>query len=231
MNFETSTLVYNLDLDRTLNLEWGRGRALDRARAIESSTNLDRARARARSGARTISLEDDQFRDLDIAIDRDRKHSFNLDRIVTHAFDRNLGRDPSFDLGNDQDLAILNYSDSDCNLAFDYARNRIRERNLDLDLNLDGDSKLVRNPAIDPDHRRKRNRALARVIVFGLVAYYARLLENIPSRGRFYQSQKDTAYKQLLINYLDIYIDLVVLEERIQGNLPAVESVRLVHEW
>jgi hypothetical protein len=36
--------------------------------------------------------------------------------------------------------------------------------------------------------------------------------------------------KRLVDEYLDLYVDFVILEERVQGNLPAVEGIRIVKE-
>jgi hypothetical protein len=40
-----------------------------------------------------------------------------------------------------------------------------------------------------------------------------------PITGRFFVDER-----------LDLYVDFVILEERVQGNLPAVEGIRIVKE-
>ena len=40
----------------------------------------------------------------------------------------------------------------------------------------------------------------------------------------------EAAAQPIIDAYLGLYVDLVTLEERIAGNLPAVEGIRLVKE-
>ncbi len=217
-----------LDLDRARDLDRAHDRAHDRARAraLDLGSDLDLARARVRDLARDLAL--DRALDLDRARDRARALDRDLDRDRVLAHDRALARALDLNLDRARDLARDRVLALDLDLARDLARD------LKLALARNGDQ-------IPGHHSNQRERAdflrwclrlCALVLAIELrplvLSQPPSLIERL--RRELSQSQVRDTRRRLYHTCLDWYTDLAILEERIQGNLPAFEGIRIVKE-
>jgi hypothetical protein len=115
--------------------------------------------------------------------------------------------------------AILRDTISARTLALDLVRTRDRDRDRDLALALALASDLVRIEALAYSYLSYANTQQRSTRSW--------------SRSLFYRSRGElqNRYTKGTINdYLNIYLTLVVLEERIQGRLPACEGILIVKE-
>jgi hypothetical protein len=223
-------LTRALDLDRDLDLARARAQALspdlDLAHALGLTRAFDLVRALAddRALARAMVL----VRALAVARNRVRDLARDLDRELELDLDLALAQAIALDL----DLARL--------LDFDLARDR--------DLGLARDLVLARNPGQILDLVRDLKIELPDVA--GFLRWYIRLVALVTAaelllpllpeqpqiwEARFRAGDEDALaareeLQRMVDNYLDLYVDFVILEERVQGNLPAFEGIRIVRE-
>jgi len=177
-----------------------------------------------------------------VGSDLSRLHAFARDLALTHARERNLSLC--------SDLALVSVQSS----VFDLVRDRILASNLvvarerDIARDLDGARDFVftfnRHQVRVLAGDFARNRALALADDIALLNTHVPI--HVLNSARDYKGThllilaatyvqlsqfiKNTDSVKVRDIYLDMYIDLIILSERIQGNLPAVESIRLVRE-
>lgn len=143
---------------------------------------------------------------------RDRAFDRDLDR----AFDRDLTRD----LTRDRDRVL----DFDRVLDLD----RVRVRAFARDRNLD--------PVPGSRAQSDGSFEVTRFVVGQLHLFVVRQLQlfldiyQTKLRRRIGQGKEGQEFQATMDTYLDLYIDYVILEERIEGRLRAFEGIRLVKE-
>ena len=232
-----SVSALSRDLDRDLELALDRARELALDLALELA--LDRARALDRAFARDLALDLalDLDRDLELALDLDRDLELALDRA------RAFARDLALDLAHahaharararvlDRDRAIARNLDRD--LALARAIDRALDRNLARDL------ALTRDQSAD---RLSDQRMMWSTIIFFLTLIEERLYSTIKRErsftttlawfNRHWLKPNATALtvniEQLRDAGLDSYTFFCLIEERLKGNLPVWEGIRIV---
>jgi len=150
------------------------------------------------------------MRALDLACDLDRARPFALERVR------------ALDLVRPLDL----------DLALERVRARPLERHLALKRHLERalERHLGRVRVLD----LARNRARTNTLVSAIILTNDR--ETLSSRRRLGQrfgrarKREEHEVQRLIESLLDVYIDLVILENRIQGRLPACEGILIVKE-
>jgi energy-coupling factor transporter ATP-binding protein EcfA2 len=227
--------------DRDLDLKRALVRARARARDLERAR--ERARERALDCARDLDLDLKRALERDLARERARDLERDLDR------DRDLERALERDLDLDRDLerALM----LDRALERDLVHDRYRARALKCDRALERAPDLVdalnlalaRNgdqiPGYHSSQREKSDflRWYIRLCALTMAAELrSRFLSQLPSwMERLHLVPRDFKFqegvKRVLYDIcLDLYTDFAILEERIEGNLPAFEGIRIVRE-
>ncbi|MGB0386495.1 MAG: NACHT domain-containing protein [Ardenticatenaceae bacterium] len=178
-----------------------------RARAINRA--LSRALARTRTEA--LKCARDEARSRDFASE------FNLHEVINRARGLNLKLD---------------------NRIRAHAVNRARDlkRTLNLDRALEHDRRFV-NKAIasrETEFLRWYARFIIWLIIDGLLTMLQKDERPRTFTDVFLRREKDQQWEEdvqdLADKYIDLYIDLAILEERIESRLPAFEGIRIVKE-
>ncbi len=212
-------LDHTLDLDLVLKQQLARHNELHRAHNLTRNLNNIRARAVNRVLSRTLARtrRDALERARDETRSRDFGDEFNLHRAVERA--RGL------------DLKVDN-------------RTRIdavqRARTLDRALNLDQavtELRRVAHKAIgteDSEFLRWYARFIVWLITESLLTMLRQQERPRSFMDLFFRREKDQYWEEdvqdLADKYFDLYIDLAILEERLEGNLPAFEGIRIIKE-
>jgi energy-coupling factor transporter ATP-binding protein EcfA2 len=237
------------DLDRTLGLAFalaralylGHGRALADVLDCELVRTLDRDLAHELDLARDLDLAHELIRTLDRAreLDLDPRALALTTRVL--ALDRALDLDSARELDPDAHArALARVLDLD-----------VLARALDHDLDLNRDLNRALNLALDRNgeqasgsHPNQREQAdflrwYIRLCALAMaVDLLCRFLDQPPSwmervsrglRVRDFKILEDVK-RYLYHTCLDLYADFAILEERIEGNLPAFEGIRIVRE-
>ncbi len=168
--------------------------------ALDLNLDFDLARDRALGLARVLDLA------LNLDLARARAHAHTIDLDLARDLDR--ARAPARALDFELDQAIV--------------RARARARALDISLDLTQDRAL----ALD----------LARAYYFS--SYWViKVLALDQDDNVSWRTHRDNRYQQwrdemdaIADDYLHVFVDLCVLEERIKGKLPAFEGILLVKE-
>lgn len=161
-------------------------------------------------------------RDLDFAL------AYEIDLAHAHTFARAHVR--AYALVRDLNLALAH--EFNLTLARAIALHRARSLILAFDLDLDQALALARN--LDLTHNPARAVDLdlehARVTAFVLASLLLRPLEVLPLH-RYNTIKKSAGAIEHAANVcIDLYVALIILEERSKGNLPAFEGIRIVKE-
>lgn len=210
----------------TDSVDRSRNRDLDRALGFASGSARDRARGRDR--ARAVA------RDLD----HDLRFGFGrgFARELEHGGDRTLARALALNtdraLNLDRASALARQLVLDPVRALNLSRARARTGGLAVvrDLTRALDRALVRARNRESDRDRALDRAVCRFLLLseimlvglhdaGGVPWYVRLLALRRKKPH------DGAYIDSLLR---VYVSLVILEERIEGQLPAYEGIRIM---
>ncbi|MCA9964924.1 MAG: hypothetical protein KC423_11790 [Anaerolineales bacterium] len=182
--------------------------------------NLDLARTRAHDLPRAFDL--DRVLDLHLPLDLYPAPDLALDRDLARALD--LAHARALDLA----LALARALDRAYALDLALALARALDRALDRDLGVD-----ERDREIARYFLRLSALLLAEVFVWRRELYRAVVgQKGWLERRRLVAALAafEAAAQPIIDAYLGLYVDLVTLEERIAGNLPAVEGIRLVKE-
>ncbi len=147
-------------------------------------------------------------------------------RALDLAYTLDLAR--SFALGRVRALDLVRPLDLD--LAFERVRACPLERHLERHLERALERHLERARALDLARSRARTNTLASAIIL------TNDRETLSSRRRLghrfgrASKREETEVQRRIESLLDVYIDLVILENRIQGRLPAYEGILIVKE-
>jgi hypothetical protein len=147
-------------------------------------------------------------------------------RALDLAYTLDLAR--SFALGRVRALDLVRPLDLD--LAFERVRACPLERHLERHLERALERHLERARALDLARSRARTNTLASAIIL------TNDRETFSSRRRLghrfgrASKREETEVQRRIESLLDVYIDLVILENRIQGRLPAYEGILIVKE-
>ena len=221
--------AHSLALAHVRSLPFDLASALARTHDLAFDNNLTLDLARTLTHILVLSL--DRPRDLDRA--RDLDLDLDLDRACDLARTLDLGRARDLDL----DLYLVRHRARD--LAFD----RALDHNLYRYLYPDFDLGPYIAPILALDHALDRARALrrsrkgflylSRYLLLLFAAILTDAIENSKSVFDFWNSSKEdqlSRWLQSRDDLLDAYLDMVILEERMKGRLPAVEGIRIVRE-
>ncbi|MEA2601153.1 MAG: hypothetical protein QOF89_2145 [Acidobacteriota bacterium] len=170
-----------------------------------SKEGLNFARTRAHTRDLDHDLDLDRAQHLDRALDRARDLAFDLDRDLA------IDRARALDLELDRALDL----DRDRGRALDLERNRDRDRAFDLDLDRARDFQL---------YREIRH-------IWRIFSLYSARLPDFKYRvylSRLLKSRKKEQVVSHRAAWLPLYCDLVLLEARIEGIIPAIEGIRIV---
>ncbi len=219
--------VSALTLDHKGGLPHANARDLDLVRSLARDLDLARDHAfdRALDLARTRDLTRDRDFNFAYAFNLDLKQTLNLARSLILSFDRSLI--PSFDRAFQH--------------VFDFARTLTLTFNLasthTLDLEQAFELILERNLELDKEKAqgcRIYIRAMSLTIVDLLHRVIISKEKHRPWAENPRQESKEKELmdeiQSLIDNYLDLYLDFAILEGRIEGELPAVEGIRIVRE-
>jgi hypothetical protein len=248
----------SLDLALVLDLAFALDLARDLARNLDLPHDLTLDLTRARSYV--FNLTCNLARDLAYVCNLVRKLTFILTRArdlarssagdcardLTCALALNLFLTPDRDFALVRDLTLVRDLGLTLDFALDLAHNRVRARTEDLSRALG--LILGRKPNVFLDPARQLGvewpdvadflRWYVRLTVLLLAeALLGKLSPKKPKSwlsrlGATDQKKRIQIYWEMrrLTNYQDLYIDFVLLEERVQGNLPAIEGIRIVKE-
>ncbi|MBN1139871.1 MAG: NACHT domain-containing protein [Anaerolineae bacterium] len=164
--------------------------------------------------ARTRTLERAKEHPGSLAIDR------SLDRVLARALDLSRIR------GSDRAL----HHEIDLDITLD--RVHALDRSLDVHLR----SMRERTPVFHTQEAKRPLRQQVRLDALLLAAvlldYLATRLSpwTVSVRPRDASEEKEVKVRRIADGYLDLYLDLCILEGRIEGTLPAFEGIRLVRE-
>ena len=212
----TRDLVRSLAQDREVALALGLARALGLTRSLDLARTLahDRDLARSMALVRALALARDRVRNLAGLFDIER--SRDLARSRDHKLDLKLDLARALDL----DLDLVR------------ARTLVRARNRDYVL------RLVDN--LKTSWTEVASFLYWYIRLVALIMAAELLLPLLPDQPRSWLVQfKDGSrnlsaaraeIQRLIDSYLDLYVDFVILDARIQGNLPAFEGIRIVRE-
>jgi hypothetical protein len=202
-------------LDRTLNFDLARVLDLERAIARAHGLNLDRVHTLERAYVHAHVL--------------DRALDYVLVRVIAGAFELHLDRARALDRA----LAQFRSLNRNSNLVHDLVRDLGRER--------DTARFLVFSKIKDfySELYSVSNCSIIRMMIILIVIDLLYLQNEIVKsqsrllfflrRSRYIKIEKEKI--RILIDfYLDKYISLAILEERIEGKLPAFEGIRIVRE-
>ena len=212
--------------------------------ALENRLRADYTRAQ--------QLDLDTTRDLALIRVVELARELDIERAL--AFDNNLGLyltlslNPSLDhpLNLEGSLALALDLDRDRNrvlaLFLDEEHAPVLEMALDnalaLDLSISLERALTR---LSTDQASAREEAAflrwyARFVAWLITEALLAILRQQQKRGFLPEfltlaQERESEVQQLAAEYFQLYIDLAILEERLEGNLPAFESIRVVKEW
>jgi DNA polymerase III delta prime subunit len=192
----------------------------------------------------------DRVRNLDYFYNFVYALTLTLVRDLDHALDFSLALDRVRALALDHVRALDRALELIRTLEFDLHRARALDRARALEFDLDRARALARALEFDLAFARARARVFDRARAFDLnsindiraIALYISIsflylqeVHNLRSGwiSRKLRFQKRDSQDLLLTtgrSYLDLYIDLVILEKRINGELPAFEGIRIVKE-
>ena len=206
-----------LDLERTRlfsDFELALNVAYDLGGALAHATSYDEGLEHARKLAREIALA----RNLDFTFDYDS----NI--LLT----RDLGYS-------------LRYADD---LAHDLVYSRTLEQSQDIARDLARTVAYAHDLACELDRDSQRMRAELRTVARLMLLYVVELslaeirhlrsgsglFEFISRLFNFISKRHSPSWEQLRDECLNLYLDLLILEERIEGRMPAVEGIRIVRE-
>ncbi len=203
--------------------------ARDRARALDLALAL--ARFLARDLARALDLDLDLALALDLDLDLDLDRDLDLARARALALARAFAPAHAFDLN--RDLAL--------NRVRAFVLDRARDRGLDrfLARGLGRDFDLARNldRVQDLVHTAKPTRAELRtlsrlILLYGTVLSLAEIQRTRSGFKKLIANTREeiSFWAQLRDECLNLYLDLLILEERIEGRMPPVEGIRIVRE-
>ncbi len=170
----------------------------------------DLARARTLTSKLVLARDLDLIRsyDLDLDLARSMARELDLDLTLARSLDLDLTRNYTLSLA--RSLARSHARDVDVARvrALDHSLVRAFDRSLAHDLAL----------ALAIEHNRTNKASLNLTELHSIFRWHARI--QVLGFGQLWLPKEWT----------DIYIALVILEERIEGNLPAFEGIRIVKE-
>jgi len=193
-----------------------------------------------------FDLNLDLYRDLDLNLNlnldlyRDLNRNLNLKLDFYRDLNREiyLNRNLYLNLDFNFNLDLNLYRDLNLNLDFDLDLNLNLNRNLDLDLDLNLYFNLYRKIEIGlASNLLLIYFPLIFIIFFYqlLVIIYRKIAQNIKARNIINLSRQECElfskqYEQKRDKVYLLYINLVLMDERKKGNMPAWEGIRIVQE-
>jgi energy-coupling factor transporter ATP-binding protein EcfA2 len=239
------------DRARALDLALDRALALDRTRdlALDRDLTLDRALDRTLAQARTLDLDRDinlasaRARALDQAIALARTHDFTRNRdlalALAHAFNHTLSFDRAHALVHDLSLVSNHITDLDLDLdlILDLALNLVRALDHLNTLTSRGTT-IFPKPKKTLQEERRFLIWFTRYSAYVLARYFrfCSILTNSLDKKPWYsfynksEPSSELLFEQLVTSYLNIFVTFTLLEDRIEGRLPAWEGILLVKE-
>lgn len=223
---------------------------LGRARALEP--DLSRAHARVQELARAFDLDPARAPDLDTLFDLDLTRA--LERADTLPLDLERPLDLATDLHRalDLDVDVLRRTQQTLNrdgaLELDRSLTRALKRAMDMERARARALALALARALSLALARKRGgedlksgydslRWMLRVITWLVADVLLVTLEARQANRSFLdrlankERKADEEIQRLADSYLDLYHDFALLEERLEGKLPAIEGIRIVRQW
>ncbi len=201
---------------------------------------------------RAQRLDLDNTRDLGLIravalareLDIERALAFDHDLALYLTLSLNISLDRPLDLDGSLALAAALDRDRDRVLALflDEEHSQVLEMALDhalaLDLSLSLERALTRFSANQADAREEAAflRWYARFVTWLITEALLAILRQQQKKGFLPEfitqnEEREGEVKHLAEEYFQLYIDLAILEERLEGNLPAFESIRVIKEW
>jgi len=222
-NFEIDVLPVSA-LENRLRADYTRAQQLDLdnirdlalIRAVELARELDIERA--------LAFDNDLALYLTLSLNPSLDRPLNLDGSLDLALDLDRDRNRVLALFlNEEHAPVLE-------MALDNA--------LALDLSISLERALTR---LSTDQASAREEAAflrwyARFVAWLITEALLAILRQQQKKGflpEFFTQaeERESEVQQLAEEYFQLYIDLAILEERLEGDLPAFESIRVVKEW